>query len=168
MAIKINDIPPEGLTLELDEKLDLSGKEGSLTAVKASLRIKPAGSGIFTIAGRAQAALLLECSRCLRSFSHAVDTEMHFDLAPLSSLGTAAEHELGKGELEMEFYQGDELDPAELVREQVLITLPMVPLHSPDCKGLCSVCGADLNEAECGCRKDSWGPFSALNDLLKK
>jgi uncharacterized protein len=168
MAMKINDIPPEGLTLELDEKLDLSGKGGALTAVKASLRIKPAGNGIFTITGRAQAAPLLECSRCLRPFSHAVDTEMHFDLAPLSLLGTAPEHELGKGELEMEFYQGDEINPIELVREQVLITLPMVLLHSPDCKGLCSVCGADLNEAECGCRKDSWGPFSALNDLLKK
>jgi uncharacterized protein len=168
MAIKINDIPPEGLTKELDEQLDLSGKGSPLTAVKAALSIRPAGKGIFTVTGRAQAALLLECSRCLRSFSHPVNTEMHFDLAPLSSLGTAAEHELGKGELEIEFYQGDEIDPADLVREQVLINLPMVPLHTPDCKGLCSVCGTDLNEMECGCRKDAWGPFSALNDLLKK
>jgi uncharacterized protein len=47
----------------------------------------------------------------------------------------------------------------------------MVPLHHPDCKGLCSVCGADLNEKECGCPKDpreAFGAFSSLKDLLKK
>jgi uncharacterized protein len=171
MAIKINDIPPEGLTLELDQKLDLFDTGTASTGVTAVLSIKPAGGGIFRITGRAQAAPILECSRCLKNFSYPVDTELSVELAPENSLAAPPEHELVKGELEIEFYEGDEIEPVDFVREQLLIALPMVPLHHPDCKGLCSVCGADLNEKECGCPKDpreAFGAFSSLKDLLKK
>jgi uncharacterized protein len=171
MAIKINDIPPEGLLLELAQKLDLFDTGTASTAFTANLSIKPTGSGIFHIAGRVQADPLIECSRCLNNFPYHVDTELSIDLAPTNALGTSPEHELDRSELDMEFYQGDEIDPLDVIKEQVLISLPMVPLHRSDCKGLCAVCGTDLNEADCGCRKDGlegFGAFSALKDLLKK
>jgi uncharacterized protein len=171
MVIKINDIPPEGLTLELVQKLDLFDTGTASTAFTANLSIKPTGSGIFHIAGRVQADTLLECSRCLNKFPYHVDTELSIDLTPTNALGTSPEHELDRSELDMEFYQGDEIDPLDIVTEQILITLPMVPLHRSDCKGLCAVCGTDLNEADCACRKDGlecFGAFSALKDLLKK
>lgn len=171
MRIKINDIPPEGLTLEIDQKVDLFEEGTASTPCTAVLSIKPAGGGILRITGRVQAAPVLECSNCLKKFPCPVDTELSLELAPLGSLGTSPEHELVAGELDIEFYQGDEIEPLELVREQLLIALPMVPLHRSDCKGLCSNCGTDLNEAECSCRKDSpeaLGAFSALKDLFKK
>jgi uncharacterized protein len=107
----------------------------------------------------------------LTSFIHPVDTEVSLELVPLRSLGTSPDYELAGGELDMEFYQDSEIEPVEFIREQLLLSLPMVPLHRPDCKGLCSICGTDLNKAECDCRKDSQevnGAFSALKDLLKK
>jgi uncharacterized protein len=171
MAIKINDIPPEGLALELAQKLDLFDTGTASTAFTAKLSIKPTGSGIFHIAGRVEADLLLECSRCLKNFPYHADTELSIDLAPTGTLGGSPEHELDRSELDVEFYQGDEIDPLDFVKEQILIALPMVPLHRSDCKGLCAVCGTDLNEADCGCRKDGlegFGAFSALKDLLKK
>jgi len=170
MVIKINDIPPEGLTLELAQKLDLFDKGADSTEFTALLRITPEGKGIFNIAGRVRSSAMLECSRCLISFPYQIDTELNVDLAPLSSLGNGPEHELVAGELDVEFYREDQIEPLELVKEQLLISLPMVPLHSPDCKGLCSVCGTDLNKTECGHqrnRPDEFGPFSALKDLLK-
>ncbi len=165
MAIKISDIPSEGFSLEFDQTLELLGQA---TAVTANLGIKPGGKGILQMTGRVQAAPTLECSRCLRKFSSPVDAAFNIELAPMSAQGTSSEHELVRGELDMEFYQGEELEPIEFVREQLLIALPMVPLHDPGCKGLCSVCGTDLNEAECGCRREQPGAFSALKDLLKK
>ena len=171
MAIKINDIPPEGLTLELAQHLALFDSGAESTAFTANVGIKPAGNGIFQITGRVQADPLLECSRCLTRFPYHVDAELNIDLAPTDALGGAPEHELARSELDMEFYGGDEIDPLEIMKEQILISLPMVPLHRPDCKGLCAVCGTNLNEAECGCRKDGlegFGAFSALKDLLKK
>ncbi len=171
MAIKINDIPPEGLTLRLEQKLDLFDQGSASTAFTAVLKIKPTGSGAVHISGRVQSEPLLECSRCLKKFAYGIDSELSIEAAPISAMETAPEHELVKGDLETEFYRGDEIEPLELVKEQLLISIPMVPVHSPDCKGLCPVCGTDLNGADCGCRsgdREDFGAFSALKDLFKK
>jgi uncharacterized protein len=171
MAIKINEIPPEGLKLELAQKLDLFDSGTASTAVSAVLGIRPTGAGSLHITGRVQADPVFKCSRCLRDFSYHIEAELNIDLAPEKVLGTAPDHELGRSELDMEFYQGDEIEPLDFVKEQVLISVPMVPLHRPDCKGLCPVCGTDLNETGCGCQKNDPGefsPFSGLKNLLKK
>ncbi|MEK6697778.1 MAG: DUF177 domain-containing protein [Nitrospirota bacterium] len=171
MALNIHEIPPEGLTLELAEKLDLFTTGAATTAFAAALTIKPAGGGLLRMTGRVRSDVMLECSRCLEQFACPVDAELSIDLAPVSSLGKGPEQELGRAELDMEFYQGDEIEPLEFIKEQLLLALPMVPLHSPDCKGLCSVCGANRNAADCGCREDLRGEtsvFSVLKNILKK
>jgi uncharacterized protein len=173
MAIKINDISPEGLTLELTQRIDLFDNDAGSAEFNAVLRIQPESGGIFHISGKVRATAQLECSRCLIRFPYTIDSDFSIDLAPVSSLGTSAgqEHELGSGELDMEFYHGDEIEPIDIIREQLLISVPMVPLHDPGCKGLCSVCGADLNKVQCGHQQkgpEDIGPFAALKDLLKK
>ena len=171
MAIKINDIPPEGLTLELSEKLDLFEKGTDLAEFKAILRVKPEGRGILHFSGRIQAIAILECSRCLTSFPYNMDIDLNVDLVPVKSLAAGPEHELVSGELDIEFYPGDEIDPVEFIKEQMLIAVPFVPLHNTACKGLCSVCGTDLNKAQCAHQRngpEDFGSFAALKDLLKK
>jgi uncharacterized protein len=172
MAMKINDIPPEGLTLELNRTLDLFDTGAPSAAFTAVLDIKPAGAGVIHLTGRVQAdKILLTCSRCLKDFPYHIDTELDIDLAPAKVIAKAPEHELGGSELDMDFYEGDEIDPLDYVKEQLLLSVPMFPLHRPDCKGLCPVCGKDLNETDCGCQKNGpgeFGAFSALKDLLKK
>ncbi len=172
MAIKINDIPPEGLTFEFSQKIDLFDEGTAGTPVSATLTIKPAGNGILRLTGSVQADTSLECSRCLKRFPFRIqESRMHVDLMPGTSRPSAGEHELDRSELEVEFYQGDEIEPLELLKEQLLLGIPMVPLHSEECRGLCPVCGADLNERECGCPRTgsgNAGPFSALKDLLKR
>ncbi len=171
MVIKINDIPPEGLTLEITQQLDLFDSGTANTAFSATLSINPAGNGNFHISGRVQSEPQLECSRCLKRFTYGIDAALDIDLAPMSAMGTAPEHELIGGELDLEFYRGDELEPLDFIKEQLLMSLPMVPLHAPDCKGLCSVCGTDLNIKDCGCRRDrpaGFGAFAGLKDLFKK
>jgi len=171
MAIKISDIPPEGLTLNFDQKIDLFDTGTASVAVTAVLVFKSGGTGIFRVTGHVTAAPLLQCSRCLKSFTYSIDADVNFEIAPSNSLGTVHEHELGKGELDTEFYEGNEIEPIEFLREQLLIALPMIPLHHPECKGLCSRCGADRNKKDCKCSNDSpetSGAFSVLKDLLKK
>lgn len=170
MAIKINDIPPEGLTLELSQKIDLFDLGTASTAFTAVLNIKPTGGGIVHVSGRVQSEPELECSRCLQGFPFKIDSELSIDVSPASAMDRAAEHELTGAELETEFYQGDEIEPLAFVKEQLLISIPMVPVHSPDCKGLCPVCGTDLNKGQCKCSSEpeGFGPFSGLKDLLKK
>lgn len=172
MAIKINDIPPEGCTVEVAEHYDLFDQGTAATHVTASLAIHPAGNGLLRISGRVSAKPELECSRCLKSFILPIDDAgIDIELAPGSVLQQEAEHELNPAELDVEFYQGEELDLSDIIKEQLLLSIPMVPVHSPDCKGLCPVCGTDRNERECTCtpdRAEAPGPFSKLKDLLKK
>jgi len=170
MAIKIDDIPPEGLSLELANKLDLFDTRPAIIDFKALFSIKPSGLGIFQVTGHSQAETELECSRCLKPFAYPIDIELNVELAPAGSLVSGAEHELDRSELETEFYRGDEIDPVDIIREQLLVAIPMVPLHDVNCKGLCPVCGKNLNEADCGCKLDdqgTFGAFSVLKDLFK-
>ncbi len=53
-------------------------------------------------------------------------------------------------EVDAEPFDGKQIDLDPIVREQVLLALPVSVLHSEDCKGLCTVCGQDLNEKDCG------------------
>ncbi len=171
MAMKINDIPPEGLTLELAHKLDLFDKGIASTAFTAVLSFKPSGAGLLHVAGRIQAEPLLECSRCLKSFPYRIDAEVGVELAPASTAESATDHELARSELDTEFYQGEEIEPVAIIKEQLLIAVPLAPLHDANCKGLCPQCGRDLNEAGCDCKRDdqgTFGAFSALKDIFKK
>ncbi len=171
MAIKINDIPPDGLTIELADKVDLLQDGAALTAFTAVISFKPVGSGTIHISGKVQSAPRLECSRCLTRFSYPMESEFSLDTSPVAEIDKAPEHELTGGELETEFYEGDEIEPLEIIKEQLLISMPMVPLHTPDCRGLCQSCGADLNKGNCGCGdkgREGMSPFAKLKDLFKK
>jgi uncharacterized protein len=172
MAIKINDIPPEGLTVTLEDVLDLFEEGTATTPFRATVTVRAEGSGIFHVRGTVEATTELECSRCLKHFSFPVkETEMDFELVPEGSRKLSPEHELGRAELDTEFYRGGEIEPADFIREQLLLAIPMVPIHSPDCKGLCPACGTDRNERECNCRQEAMpekeNPFAALKKIIK-
>jgi uncharacterized protein len=56
-----------------------------------------------------------------------------------------------------------------MVRESILLTLPLKPLCREDCKGLCPICGIDLNKSVCSCVKRETDPrWEKLKGLLDK
>ena len=62
----------------------------------------------------------------------------------------------------------DGIDLAPVVRDVVIAALPIRNLCRPDCKGLCPKCGADLNQADCGCDREVVDPrLAALKDWMK-
>jgi uncharacterized protein len=62
--------------------------------------------------------------------------------------------------------EGDKLDLDELASSNIILNLPMKHLCSESCKGLCAVCGKNLNEGDCGCDRGGYSPFSVLKDLM--
>jgi uncharacterized protein len=57
------------------------------------------------------------------------------------------------------------VDLTDLVRDSIVLELPLAPLCRRDCAGLCATCGADRNEDPCGCRPDAdprWATLDAL------
>jgi uncharacterized protein len=117
----------------------------------------------ISIRGRLATSLHACCDRCLVSV--AIPMEQDFDLSyrPVSTLARAEEVELPAAELEVGFFSGDGIELADVVTEQVILSVPMKIVCQADCRGLCPVCGANLNFEKCGClpaREDS--PFSFL------
>ena len=64
-------------------------------------------------------------------------------------------------------YEGEQLDLSEAFFDNFFLEMPMTSVCSEACKGLCPVCGADLNQGQCDCLKQKTDPrLSALGSLL--
>jgi uncharacterized protein len=81
-------------------------------------------------------------------------------------VGDEEEVELAEQDLVSAVFSGDEIDLLPEIGEQVALAVPLKPLCSEQCKGLCPLCGADLNTAECGCSREPVNlKFAALKDF---
>ena len=117
--------------------------------------------------GRVATAVHLGCSRCLSEFDAEIDSPFTFFYMPAAAgVSQDEEVELTEEDLVSATYEGDEIDFAREISELVLTEIPIKPLCTEDCKGLCPVCGTDLNETECGCADDLFNcKFGALKNL---
>jgi len=108
--------------------------------------------------GDFEAAADLECVRCLDTFSQQLNWSFSdlyaFDKRNITDSGLLVPEDA-------------QIDLEPLLREYALLEFPIKPVCRPDCKGLCPVCGENLNLTDCGHRPEPETPFSALKDLLK-
>ena len=120
----------------------------------------------FHLAGTVQTTLELHCSRCLEPFTWPVDAAFDLRYQPHALNTGEGEREIEEDDLSTAFYENDEIDLGQLMREQFYLSLPMKPLCSDACHGLCPQCGANLNRGTCDCKPDWEDPrFAALKNL---
>jgi len=107
----------------------------------------------LALRGRLRGVGRAECARCLEEFSLTLDA----GFAALAVRGgrLAGDAESLAGEDYVLPHDGRALDLTDAVREQVLLSLPMVLLCRPDCAGLCLQCGANRNTAPCSCTSEA-------------
>jgi uncharacterized metal-binding protein YceD (DUF177 family) len=106
---------------------------------------------VYRVAGRVLAQLALECGRCLEPFQIPLDNAFELRYVPRDQNTGEGEREIGEDDLTTAYYSEDALDLEDLMREQFQLALPMKPLCSETCKGLCPECGSNRNTATCGC-----------------
>jgi uncharacterized protein len=170
MLIELSQIPPEGLEVALpDQELDLGVPGGTWDGpvrVQANLHIARSGSD-FVVTGSFIGGMRLVCGRCLEPFPFRA--EDRFDLyCPLTTTGrTNDEHELTEDELDVTYVEEGRMNTDQLLRESVLLSLPVQPLCHEACRGLCPRCGANLNQGPCGCEDAAGDPrLQVLKKLL--
>ena len=123
----------------------------------------------FRLAGRVQTTLEMKCSRCLEPFMVPVDQEFDLRYQPHTVNGGEGEREIEEDDLTTAFYENDEIDLGQLTHEQFVLSLPMKPLCSDACRGLCPVCGTNLNKSACDCKPVWEDPrLAALRELRSK
>jgi len=123
----------------------------------------------FRLAGRTQTTLELPCSRCLEPLTIQVDSPFDLRYQPHAANTGEGEREIEEDDLSTAFYENDEIDLEQLMREQFYLALPMKPLCSDACQGLCPVCGTNLNRGACDCKRDWDDPrLAPLRELRSK
>lgn len=157
MKLLVSKIPEDGTEEELTVRVSLSD-ENHEDEARVRFRASRYGERVL-IEGRASLTTALECSRCLKQFSYPVDTEFQVEYIPRGKEPDEAdERELSADELDVSLYSQDEIDIDSMVREQLMIAIPMKPLCDPQCGGICPRCGKNLNEESCDCPQDTIDP----------
>jgi uncharacterized protein len=120
----------------------------------------------FRLVGRVATALEVACSRCVEPFEIPVDAAFDLRYHPREMNTGEGEREIEEDDLSTAFYENDAIDLGQLMREQFYLALPMKPLCSEDCRGLCPQCGTNLNRGACACGPGWEDPrFAALRAL---
>jgi uncharacterized protein len=122
--------------------------------------------GEVRIQGRYSVELGAQCDRCLGRARFPLDAGFDLFYRPASNIAREEEVEIDEGEAEIGFYEDGGLELEDILREQVVLALPMQRVCSEDCKGICPVCGRNRNETACDCKiestNDRWGALRNL------
>ncbi|HLW77475.1 MAG TPA: DUF177 domain-containing protein [Bryobacteraceae bacterium] len=110
--------------------------------------------GEIRVTGHLAAAFEADCDRCLEPARFPIDSEFELYYRPVEE-GYGEEHAIDAGEAEMGFYEGDGIELNDVLREFVLLALPMQRVCSENCKGICPVCGRNRNLTDCDCHAES-------------
>jgi uncharacterized protein len=164
MLIEISSIPEDGLQQELE--LPVKVNQHTDTA-HVLIKISKLGKMVFA-EGSVKISATLTCSRCLKDYPYPLDLTFNEEYTPAGVSEEEKEYELTEEELNLDYYSDEQLDINELITEQILLAVPMKPLCSPECPGLCPACGKDMNEAKCNCNIEQVDPRLQPLERLKE
>ena len=108
----------------------------------------------------------VKCARCVEPVGLPLEAEYDLIFRPAEVDAVSGERSITASETEIGYYEGDSLLLEDVLREQVLLSLPVRTLCKPDCKGLCPHCGENRNQTECDCAEKATDPrWGALGDF---
>jgi len=177
MKLTVDRIPSEGIDIDLSpqESFDegelevFSSEVGVILCrpVLGHLRIYRLEREVF-IKGDLETAVEQKCCRCLGAFELSLHADVSYTFQPKGE-SLPEEQELKEEDTQITFYTRSEIDLTQIALEQILLTIPMKPLCSSDCMGLCPKCGSNRNRVDCGCREEKVDArFAALRNFKVK
>jgi len=162
--LDVTDIPEEGREFTFDDQAFWAAgwREFRMAEVSPGLPLAarftavPHGKGIL-VRGRLEGSVKLPCDRC----AVAVEVSVRQDFDRFEQ-----ESPVGADSLEPTLLRRRghvlELDLGSMLWEEFMLALPVKPLCSEDCKGICPHCGKDQNAGSCGCEKSEFDPRLAV------
>ena len=148
-------------------QIDFTGEDleqGSALHVTGLARMLPESDGQLEVRGRYTVEMVAQCDRCLAQVRYPLAAEFDLYYRPVSDLPEEEEVKIDAGEAEIGFYE-DGLELEDILREQVLLALPMQRVCSETCKGICPGCGKNRNETACDCKPVVDDRWDALRNL---
>ncbi|MBN2568591.1 MAG: DUF177 domain-containing protein [Deltaproteobacteria bacterium] len=172
MQVRLSNIPDDGLNLRFSRGGDwffklLSRKDRcdfSLDRIDINCQLNKIREKV-DVKGEIVTEFDLECCRCLDRFKLPVKVEFEYTFSP--DPGCFDEDlELSHEELGMNYYSDSTIDIDDIIVEQIILQVPISPLCKESCKGLCKICGINLNVVECGHKVETKeNAFAKLKDF---
>lgn len=166
MLVNLSEVlTAEGRVMTKEIPLEMTsvtnGSETFRIVQKSPVRLTFAniGEGKAQVGGNCSLQFAAVCDRCLADVPVILD--LTFDTTVCSP------EEVAEDEDSRKFMEGYQLDVEALVRDEIIVNWPVKILCKEDCKGVCPVCGQNLNERECGC--DTFVPdprMAAIKDIF--
>jgi len=168
MKVNLEEIEKGGVDIDFSGSIKEPGIIETIGNVVAHLHIGKDLNEI-QVSGEIKGKLKLQCSRCLCYFHKKVKLNIELSYLPIEDINKEEKYEIRKDESNISYYKGDELNITEVIQEQLLLNIPIKPLCEENCKGLCPICGANLNIENCDCKKEQVDyRFSILKEFFKR
>jgi len=155
------ELPP-GEVEFFDPKL----RQGGPLKAVGTAELVTGSLGEIRVKGHLAVSIDADCDRCLEPSRFSVDSDFELYYRPVEE-GYGEEVAIDQSEAEMGFYEGDGIELNDVLREFVLLALPMQRVCNDNCKGICPVCGQNRNQLDCGCHTeavdDRWAALKRLS-----
>lgn len=153
--------------LETVQPIIIGNEEISFASpIKISLDIKNTGR-VLVMNGHIAGDTVLTCSRCLEQYPFQLDTYFEEKFCHVSDVSDVAGDGLDTGDLHV--FENNRIEIDDILQENIVLSVPMKTVCSESCRGLCGICGTNLNKKECGCRTDEIDPrLSALKKFFEQ
>jgi uncharacterized protein len=118
------------------------------------------------VQGSLRSAARLTCSRCAEEFEQPLSVALDAVYLPTPEIASERAKELEEAEADVYPFAEQVIDVAEMVRDKLLLSIPLQPHCMVECKGLCPSCGVNRNVVSCQCAEEKLGsPFEPLKGL---
>jgi uncharacterized protein len=138
----------------------------AMSVLEGPVRLMHTTGGVLA-QGRLHAVATLPCSRCLEPISLPLDIELEEVFAQTVDLVTGQAIVPEEEDRALWIDSHHILDLSEVLRQDALVAVPMHPVCRSDCRGLCLICGENLNRTACDCAPEPDPRWAALATLLE-
>jgi len=173
MLVNLSDVfSSEGLKVSSTVELEMTSFKSRMGDFRitrktpVTLQLANIGVGKAKLEGEAELVFETICDRCLTEVPTVLTLHMEREITSPDAVPDGST-DPDEGEDELDYMEGYQLNVETFVYNEILLNWPMKILCKEDCKGICKVCGQNLNEKECGC--DTFVPdprFAAIQDIF--
>ena len=121
------------------------------------------------VLGNFSTTVEMHCARCVEPVPTEVGGDFDLLYRPLGVDAGKDERSISEAETEIGYYSGDGIELDDVLREQILLALPVKVVCRESCRGICAGCGRNLNVETCTCEEQPADPrWAALADIKDK
>jgi uncharacterized protein len=129
--------------------------QSSVLHAEGSAQLLNHSLGEVRVQGELTVSMEATCDRCLESAVFPIQRRFDLIYMPAADTQMGGEKEIHQAGIEVGYYEGSGLALNDILREVVLLALPMQLVCSETCKGICPMCGQNRNQHDCGCQPEA-------------